>query len=108
MWLGPVGQPRLAPRAAALGGLGLERLLVGVQLALGHPVRLAALDEEAALAELRLDVGLDAAGLHDGAPEGDRGRSLPLRGHRADRAHHRNPVVASRNPRAVQVGDRAR
>ena len=57
---GAVGLPRLFLEPAALGGLLLEALLVGGQLRLAHLVGLLPLQHEAPLAELLLDVGVDA------------------------------------------------
>src|SRR5262249_10194158 len=67
-----VRPPRLAAQPAALLGLGLERLLVSLPLAVGHLVRLAPLDHEAAFGELGVHVGLHTPSLLDGTPEGDR------------------------------------
>ena len=72
--------PRLPAQLAPLLGLGLERLLVRLLLAVGHLVRLAPGDHEAALDELRVDVGLDPAGLLHDAPEVDQ-VGLPDAGH---------------------------
>src|SRR5699024_8154846 len=78
--LGAIGDPGLAPQSGALQRLGLQRPRVVGQLAVRHAVGVAAGDEEAALGELGVDVGLDPPGLNDRAPEVGR-LGLPSHGH---------------------------
>ena len=91
----PVRRPRLAAELPPLLGLRLERLLVRLLLAVGHLVRLAPGDHEAALDELRLDVGPDPAGLLHDAPEVDQ-VGLPDAGHAGHLGDTRSRTLRSK------------
>src|SRR5262249_43052670 len=67
--VGLEGLPRLLLELLAFLSLGAELFLVLLQLAGRHARGLLLLDLDAALGELGLDVGVNAAGLKDGTPD---------------------------------------